>query len=96
MAKTVQDLRNEIRVGVGRFERETSSGFTKETLAAVAGAVGHPVDDAGRLPPKGEMRASILAAVEDGDAERVDRSFRKAELAAIAAHLADAADGREG
>ena len=89
MTKTVHDLRNEIRTAVGRFERETSSGFTKETLAAICEAVGHDVDDAGRLPPKGEMRAGILAAIDEdeGEDDRVDRSLRKAELEAIAATL---------
>ncbi|MHB9288830.1 hypothetical protein ACKVMT_17515 [Halobacteriales archaeon Cl-PHB] len=90
MAPTVDDLRNEIRQSVGRFEREVSSGFTKESLAAIADAVGHDVDATGQLPPKPEMRAGILAAigeVKTADAEAADRPFRKGELEAIAAAL---------
>ena len=67
---------------MGRFEREVSAPFTKETLAAVCGAVGRDID-AERLPPKSEMRTRILDAVGAGDAS-ADRPFRKAELDAIA------------
>jgi hypothetical protein len=84
---TVDDRRNEIRSAVDRFEREVSTAFTKETLAAVCAAVGDPVDT-GNLPSKPEMRARILDAVEgaEGDA---DTPFRKAELDAIAAALSE-------
>lgn len=79
---TVDDRRNEIRTAVGRFEREVSTAFTKETLAAVCGAVGDGVDTE-RLPSKPEMRARILDAIDvERDAES-DRPFRKAELDAI-------------
>lgn len=86
MTPTVDDRRNEIRTAVGRFEREVSTAFTKETLAAVCGAVGEAVDT-DSLPPKPEMRARILDAIDaDGDP---DSPFRKAQLDAIAAALAD-------
>jgi len=89
MAPTVGDLRNEIRTAVDRFERRDSPAFTKEDLAAICTAVGHEVDDAGRLPPKAEMRAAALRSIdrppEDGDA--LDRPFRKAELEALLAAL---------
>lgn len=85
MSPTVHALRNEIRVSVGRFERQTSSGFTKEALAAICDAVDADVPDAGR-PSKGERRAAIRRAVAgiDGDSED---GFRKAELTAIAETL---------
>ncbi|WP_435101630.1 hypothetical protein [Halarchaeum sp. P4] len=89
MAPTVDELRNEIRVAVGRFEREISAAFTKEDLAAVCDAVGYDID-AGSLPPKPRMRAGILERIgeRDGDeTEGVDRAFRKGELEAIAAAL---------
>ena len=63
MTKTVHELRNEIRVAVGRFERETAVAFTKEDLRDISEAVGHEVDTAGRLPPKAKMRAEIREAV---------------------------------
>jgi hypothetical protein len=91
VTKTVDDLRNEIRVAVGRYERIESTAFTKEALAAICDAVGYDIDSA-RLPPKERMRAGILrevGAVTDEDADGVDRSFRKAELETIATALAD-------
>lgn len=89
MAKTVDDLRNEIRVAVGRYERVESTAFTKEALAAICDALGREVDT-DRLPGKSAMRAEILDALgraEGGDEAGVDRAFRKAELEAIAAAL---------
>ncbi|MFB6121755.1 MAG: hypothetical protein ABEJ68_11650 [Halobacteriaceae archaeon] len=85
MTETVAALRNEIRVAVGRYEREASTAFTKEALAAICEAVGHDVPS-GSLPPKAEMRAAILERV-GADAESADRPFRKAELTAIAEAL---------
>jgi hypothetical protein len=84
---TVDALRNEIRVAVGRYEREISSGFTKEALAAICEAVGDPVGE--RLPSKPEMRARILTAVEGEtyDPTELERSFRKGELDTIAETL---------
>jgi len=86
MSPTVHALRNEIRVSVGRFEREVSSAFTKEALAAVCDAVDADIDTSGR-PSKPEMRRAIRAAVDglDGDGD----SFRKADLQAIAEALRD-------
>lgn len=86
---TVDDLRNEIRDAVGRFERVESTAFTKETLAAICDALGTPVAD-GPLPAKAEMRASILRAIDPGgtaDPAEADRPFRKAELEGIAEAL---------
>ncbi|MFC7176352.1 hypothetical protein [Halosegnis marinus] len=88
MSPTVDDLRNEIRVAVGRYERVESTAFTKEALAAVLDAVG---GDAGGapLPPKAEMRAGIrrrVAGLED-DPEAAARPFRKADLETLAAAL---------
>ncbi|WP_083860412.1 hypothetical protein [Natrialba hulunbeirensis] len=88
MAQTVDELRNEIRVAVGRFEREGSAAFTKEDLAAVCDEVGYEVETSGRLPPKAEMRAGILwkvGVVEEATPETAPSSFRKDELEAIMA-----------
>ncbi|WP_254810556.1 hypothetical protein [Natronosalvus amylolyticus] len=87
MEHTVGELRNAIRVAVGRFEREGSPAFTKEDLAAVCDAVGYEIETSGRLPPKAEMRAGILwkiDVVEKADPEEAP-SFRKDELEAIMA-----------
>ncbi|MXR22445.1 hypothetical protein [Halobacterium bonnevillei] len=92
MAKTVDDLRNEIRVAVGRFEREASAAFTKEELAAVSEAVDAGVGAAGR-PGKAEMRAGIRERVDglaDPDEETETQPFRKADLEAIAAAVGQA------
>jgi hypothetical protein len=84
---TVDELRNEIRVAVDRYERVESTAFTKEALAAICGALGEDVDT-DRLPSKGEMRGRIRQAIGETDEfERTDRAFRKAELEAIAAAL---------
>lgn len=91
MTPTVDELRNEIRESVGRYERVESTQFTKEALAAVAEAFGHDVGG-GRLPPKAEMRAAILRASgvdEDAAAEDHETAFRKAELESVAAALAE-------
>lgn len=88
MAKTVDDLRNEIRAGVGRFEREASAAFTKEELAAVCEAVG-----ARSRPGKAAMRAAIreqVASLADPDGENETQPFRKADLETIAAAVNDA------
>lgn len=87
MAKTVDELRNEIRVATGRFEREASASFTKEELAAVADTVGADADTSGR-PGKATMRAGIREQVEglaDPDGDTETRPFRKADLEAVAA-----------
>ncbi len=84
MTRTVDELRDDVRVAVGRYERVESTAFTKEALAAVAEELGADVDTAGRLPPKAEMRAAILAAVDAGDADP-DTPLRKSELRAVAA-----------
>ncbi|MFW6385001.1 MAG: hypothetical protein ACOCY7_02575 [Halodesulfurarchaeum sp.] len=86
MTRTVDDLRNEIREAVGRYERIESTAFTKEALAGICEAVDYDID-AGRLPSKAQMRAGILQQIgrlEDDDPERADRPFRKDELESIA------------
>jgi len=87
MSPTVNELRNEIRVAVGRFEREGSAGFTKEDLAAIAETVGHDVG-AKPFPAKSEMRVAIRDRVDALDSSiDADRAFRKAELEPMAASL---------
>lgn len=89
MTPTVHELRNEIRLAVGRFEREISADFTKEDLAAICEAVGYDVDQQ-NFPPKPRMRAGILFAIgelEADDPNAAPDSFRKAELEAIARAL---------
>lgn len=89
MAKTVDDLRNEIRVSVGRFEREISAAFTKEDLAALCDAVGYDIDH-DPLPSKPQMRAGILFKIgvrEDDDPDETGQPFRKGELESIAKFL---------
>jgi hypothetical protein len=86
MAKTVDDLRNEIRTATGRFEREISAVFTKEGLAAICEAVGCDMD-LDPLPPKPQIRVGILSEIgvrEDDDTDDTGRPFRKAELESIA------------
>lgn len=87
MPRTVDELRNDIRQAVGRYERVESTAFTKEALAAICDAVGYEIDTT-TLPPKAQMRAGILAAIGEPEADDptdLDRAFRKAELQAIAA-----------
>ncbi len=91
MAPTVDDLRNEIRQAVGRYERVESTAFTKEALAAVCEAVGYEIDT-DSLPTKPQMRAGILyslGALDSDDPEQTQRAFRKAQLETIAAALND-------
>jgi len=92
MARTVDELRNAIRTEVGRFEREVSTTFTKEDLAAICEAVGYEIDASGQLPATAVMRAGILHRIgelETDDPAQADRPFRKAELEAILAALAE-------
>lgn len=96
VTRTVDDIRNELRVAVGRYERRESTAFTKEMLAALCGAVDYEIDD-GRLPPKSEMRAGILWTVgvlDEPDPDAADHAFRKAELEAIADALDTDGAGR--
>lgn len=93
MSPTVGELRNEIRTAVGRFERPESAAFTKESLAAICGAVGYDIDT-DRLPSKPQMRAGILAAIgelETDDPAQTQTAFRKAQLQAIADALDESA-----
>ncbi|ACV10643.1 conserved hypothetical protein [Halorhabdus utahensis DSM 12940] len=90
MAKTVDELRNEIRLAVDRFERRGSVGFTKESLAAISEAVGGDVGP-GQLPAKAEMRKAIAHRIDGLDDDRDhERAFRKAELEIVAAVLDEA------
>jgi len=95
MTPTVHALRNEIRVSVGRFERPESTGFTKESLAAICEALDAGVET-DPIPAKSVMRAGIRRAIVEGDGEVPedgevpddgDRPLRKAELQAIAEAL---------
>jgi len=88
---TVTDLQNQIRTAVGRFERETSTQFTKEELAAIANEVGYEVD-AGAPPSKSQMRAGIRWKVELSETEEDadETPFRKSELSKIADTLDEA------
>ncbi|WIV65975.1 hypothetical protein [Natrialbaceae archaeon AArc-T1-2] len=89
MTRTVDDLRNEIRLAVGRYERVESTAFTKEALAAICDAVDYDIDTTDR-PSKPQMRAGILwkiGVLDEDDPDSVDRPFRKAELESIAAAL---------
>ena len=86
---TVDDLRNEIRESVGRYERIESTSFTKEALAAICDAVGYDIDANG-YPSKPQMRAGILwkiGVLDEDDPESAQRPFRKAELESIAKAL---------
>jgi hypothetical protein len=93
----VHALRNEIRVAVGRYEREVESGFTKEALAAICEALGSDVAE-GSLPSKEVMRAEIRSRVGRADAggdasadpDAAGEAFRKADLEAIADALREA------
>jgi hypothetical protein len=83
---TVDELRNEIRVAVDRYERIESTAFTKESLAAICQAVGYEIDH-DRFPPKPEMRAGILYTIgelDENDPAKTERAFKKAQLEAIA------------
>lgn len=89
MSPTVDDLRNEIRLAVDRYERVESTAFTKEALAAICDAVGYEIDG-NHFPSKPQMRAGILWKVgrlDEDDPEETQRAFRKAELEAVAAAL---------
>ncbi|ELZ01087.1 hypothetical protein C482_07801 [Natrialba chahannaoensis JCM 10990] len=93
MSRTVDDLRNEIRLAVGRYERTESTAFTKEALAAICEAVGYDYDrNTNRLPPKSQLRAGIRWAIgekDEVDPERAGHPFRKAELESLATALRD-------
>lgn len=90
MTQTVDELRNEIRQAVGRYERVESTAFTKEALAAICDAVDYDIQT-NSLPAKSQMRAGILAQIDGVNPERADTSnpFRKAELESIAVALRD-------
>ncbi|MWV41728.1 hypothetical protein [Natrialba sp. INN-245] len=84
MTRTVDELRNEIRLAVGRYERIESTAFTKESLAAICEAVDDEIET-NPLPPKSQMRAGIRSTVGElnDDPDDADRPFRKAELEVI-------------
>lgn len=85
MSRTVDELRNEIRLAVGRHERIESTAFTKEALAAICEAVDYRPESDGR-PSKSAMRAGILWTLDELDTDdpaEADRPFRKTELESI-------------
>ena len=89
MSRTVDELRNEIRLAVDRYERQESTAFTKEALAAICNAVDYEIDT-NRLPSKSQMRAGILwkiGVIDDDDPDKAGTAFRKDELKSIAASL---------
>lgn len=89
MSKTVDELRNEIRLAVDRFERVESTAFTKETLQAICEALDYELEGPDR-PSKATMRAGIrytLGLREADTPESEEPAFRKAELQAIAESL---------
>ncbi|WP_435156206.1 hypothetical protein [Haladaptatus sp. DFWS20] len=91
MPQTVNELRNEIRQAVGRYERVESTAFTKEALAALCTTVNYDIDT-NNLPSKPQMRAGVLwkiGELDDDSPEQTPQPFRKAELEAIAAALKD-------
>ena len=91
VSPTVDELRNEIREAVGRYERIESTAFTKESLAAICDAVNYDIESES-LPAKSRMRAGILwriGLLDDDDPESAEGAFRKSELEAIAAALDD-------
>lgn len=86
MSPTVNEIRNQIRRSVGRFERELNAQFTKEELAAIANAVGQNSETP--RPSKQTMRENIRQRT--GLDESVDSgSFTKSELERIADALDD-------
>ncbi|QCS42004.1 hypothetical protein [Natrinema versiforme] len=89
MPQTVDDLRNEIRLAVGRYERQEATAFTKEALAAICDAVDYGIDT-NRLPPKSQMRAGILLRIgilDEDNPDKTEGPFRKNELKFIADSL---------
>jgi len=88
---TVDELRNEIRVAVGRYERIESTSFTKESLAAICEAAGYDIDQ-NNFPSKPEMRAGILYTIgelDENDPSQAERAFRKGQLEAVAAAVTE-------
>jgi hypothetical protein len=91
MPQTVNELRNEIRQAVGRYERIESTAFTKEALAALCVAANYDIDTI-NLPSKPQMRAGILwkiGKLDDDNPDQTSNAFRRAELESIAAALQD-------
>lgn len=91
MTQTVDEIRNEIRQAVGRYERVESTAFTKEALAAICDAVNYDVSS-NNLPSKPQMRGGILwkiGQLENDSPDSTERPFRKAELTSIATALED-------
>lgn len=87
MTPTVDALRNEIRLEVGRHERRVSTPFTKEALGAICTELNYEIDT-NSLPSKGDMRAKILHRIDRETASKsVERSFRKDELNSISKAL---------
>jgi hypothetical protein len=85
MAPTVGEFRDESRLAVGRDDRVESMAFTKESLAAICAAVDRETD-AGRLPPKTEIRVTIRDAMAglEPTPDGADPPFRKPEPGTLA------------
>ncbi len=89
MSPTVHAVRNQIRLAVGRYERVETTAFTKESLAAIANALGYEVD-LDQKPSKAEMRAGIrwkLGHIDEPDSDKGTSALRKDELIELADHL---------
>jgi hypothetical protein len=94
VSPTVHELRNDIRIAVGRHERIEKVGFTKEELQAIAVALGYLSESASR-PSKAQMRAGIrwrIGEREDDDPDGGTGGLTKNELLAIAAKVDDGDD----
>ena len=81
----VHELRNSIRLSVGRFTRVEPTQFTKEDLAAICAVIGYDINQ-DNLPSKAEMRAGILwklDLLDEPNPDEADRAFRKDELTTI-------------
>jgi hypothetical protein len=93
VSPTVHELRNDIRVAVGRHERVEKTGFTKESLQAIAVALGYLSESSVR-PSKAQMRAGVrwrIGERGDDDPEGGRTGFTKAELRAILAKVEERA-----
>lgn len=97
MSPTVNELRNDVRTAVGRYERVEKTSFTKEELQAVAVALGY-LSESSTRPSKAQMRAGIrwrIGERGDDDPDGGRNAFTKSELRAILAKLDDSAGGSE-
>ncbi|MFD1514568.1 hypothetical protein [Halomarina rubra] len=95
MSPTVDELRNDIRTAVGRYERVEKTGFTKESLQAIAVALGYLSESSPR-PSKAQMRSGIrwrIGERSDDDPDGGRSGFTKDELRAILTKVRERAEG---